>query len=495
MVPATLVGEEEGAAGPAMSPVRRASMVSSISGMGGEGGAVASAGGSSTGGSSSALGPNGSTEFTNLEPPKSIPDTDARRSKARIHSKVRAAGNSGPSIGGGSSGREESGGPLPHQVTEQLGSPAGRGKGQEREEKQEKEEEEEEAGEEEESLEDGDQGSSLRRRRSDEQEPMKGPKRRHVPTPKHHPVSQIDEWGRLTTVGGGGGIADHEQEVDTRRYSDDISSKSGSLLTSDFNSSGKTASDLSAPVQNSEFASERASEFGSAFDSNTTWAGAQSEVSVSTAKTGAWGSTLDTSSALSQYPGSSTASKLDSGVWGQRSILEENGGLNGTAVTATTSSVARGRASPAHPRGPGGTPARRGTRKKKLDKQASSMSSIGGASVHPAAASKPRNLPRPLSTPRRAAMSPHGVAMDAAMRIVDERGARLGIVREEGDAGTDRTGRDPSYANQIAAPAMTSLEQRRQRAKAWAKSRYAVCYVTGLLNGRVFLLLTTTVVS
>ena len=66
-------------------------------------------------------------------------------------------------------------------------------------------------------------------------------------------------------------------------------------------------------------------------------------------------------------------------------------------------------------------------------------------------------------------MSPHGVAMDAAMRLVEEHSARLGIVREEAVA--NERARDTAYANQIAAPAMTSLEQRRQRAKDWAKSR------------------------
>ncbi len=223
----------------------------------------------------------------------------------------------------------------------------------------------------------------------------------------------------------------------------------------------------------------------SEFDSNTTWAGA-SAYSHATARTGGRGSVFETSSALSQYPSSqrsTTAAKLDSAaVWKHQPLVGRNGELNGVVSVTTASRRSRGRASPPHVRVPTGTPARRGARKGAKDKMsaaaAAAAAAAGGAGGGSEDSSKPRALPRPTSLSRRAAMSPHGVAMDAAMKIVEEQGARLGIVREErednaagGGGGRGDRAKDAAYANQIAAPAMTSLEQRRQRAKAWAKSR------------------------
>ena len=228
----------------------------------------------------------------------------------------------------------------------------------------------------------------------------------------------------------------------------------------------------------------------SEFDSNTTWAGA-SAYSHATTRTGL-GSVLETSSALSQYPSSylsTTAAKLDSAaVWKQQPLGGRNGELNGVVSISTASTRrSRGRASPPHAiRVPTGTPARRGVRKgaggKLLDRMSTAAAAGGGGGGAEDSSTKPRSLTRPTSIRGgRAAMSPHGVAMDAAMRIVEEQGARLGIVREEredtaagggkGGGGKGEGAKDAAYANQIAAPAMTSLEQRRQRAKAWAKSR------------------------
>lgn len=237
-----------------------------------------------------------------------------------------------------------------------------------------------------------------------------------------------------------------------------------------------------------------AEELLSQFDSNTTWAGA-SAYSVATTRTGVG----SISSALSVRPGSyrsTTGDKL-AAVWSQQPQTRNGSGVTGVHVTSTANNSSRrgraGRASQPE-RAPGGTPARRGVRNKtnrtdtNLTTTASGMPSEGGAGESP---SKPRALARPTTTSRKGAMSPHGLAMDAAMRMVEEQGARLGIVREEKEdaavaaaaaAATAGGGgihgdQEDAYANQIAAPAMTSLEQRRQRAKAWAKSRCVLCQI------------------
>eukprot|EP00752_Nemacystus_decipiens_P009980 g8900.t1 len=352
---------------------------------------------------------------------------------------------------------------------------------------------------------------------------VKSNKRRHVPTPKHR---LPNAWGALPAGGEAAANGEGEGQGSEEEQQDAAAGDLGdSPSSSDFNSnsgnsnkasdSGVTASASTtaataaatninakkvsasapadallaappapappAPQAPIDFSNNDlpASDLLSEFDSNTTWAGA-SAISVATTRTGTgWGSVLETSSALSQYPSShlsTTAAKLDAAaVWTQQP-LGKSGDLNGVSVT-TANRRSRGRASPPHNlRVPGGTPARRGLRKPKQD-SSSKMSSSGGDD-----SSKPRSLAKPVTTSRRAAMSPHGVAMDAAIRIVEERGARLGIVREEkedaaaaaaaaaANSSSDQA-KDAAYANQIAAPAMTSLEQRRQRAKAWAKSR------------------------
>lgn len=248
-----------------------------------------------------------------------------------------------------------------------------------------------------------------------------------------------------------------------------------------------------------------ADELLSEFDSNTTWAGA-SAYSIATTRTGLG----SISSALSQRPSSyrsTTGGKLDAAaVWSQQPQARNGSGVNGVSVVSTANSNRRGRAGRANQaeRAPGGTPARRGVRNRTSSRTdinrettASGMSSEG-ATDDPN--NKPRALAKPTSTSRKAAMSPHGLAMDAAMRMVEEKGARLGIVREEKEdaavaaaAASARRGggingdREDAYANQIAAPAMTSLEQRRQRAKAWAKSRYVRTYMMHTYVSRGFL--------
>lgn len=237
------------------------------------------------------------------------------------------------------------------------------------------------------------------------------------------------------------------------------------------------------------------------FDSNTTWAGA-SAYSVATTRTGI----NSINSALSQRPSSyrsTTGGKLDAApVWSQQPQARNGSNVSGVSVTSTAynsnnSGHRRGRSGRANQpeRAPGGTPARRGVRNRtnrtdnnnsNSSSRASGMSSGGGGGGEEPN-SKPRALARPTSISRKAAMSPHGSAMDAAMRMVEEQGARLGIVREEkedsglaagaaGGGGGINGDQEDAYANQIAAPAMTSLEQRRQRAKAWAKSRYDVIH-------------------
>lgn len=354
-------------------------------------------------------------------------------------------------------------------------------------------------------------------------------KRRHVPTPKHRVLPGA--WGTLPAEERAAADGEPRPGGEDQQGGSECASSRVTQSSSDFNSgSNKTPSDSGAPAAAAAAAqalgeeslvpppppsppppsapappapaaptepihlsgnSYPASELLSEFDSNTTWAGA-SALSVATTRTG-WGSVLDTSSALSQYPSShlsTTAAKLDAAaVWTQQPP-GRNGDVNGVSVV-TANRRNRGRASPSHNlRVVGGTPARRGIRGKPESFVSGSSSSnsrgAGGSSVMNGGmgsgggeeSSKPRTLTRPASISRRAAMSPHGVAMDAALRIVEEQGARLGIVKEEKEdaaaaaaaAAADGFG-DAAYANQIAAPAMTSLEQRRQRAKAWAKSR------------------------
>ncbi|CAM9951295.1 unnamed protein product, partial [Scytosiphon promiscuus] len=367
-------------------------------------------------------------------------------------------------------------------------------------------------------------------------------KRRHVPTPKHRVLPGA--WGTLPaeeTASVAAADGESRPGGEDQQAGSECASSRITQSSSDFNSdSNKTPSDSGAPAPAAAAAARGsgglgeesvvpppppsppppsapalpapaapteaihlsgnsgipASDLLSEFDSNTTWAGA-SALSVATTRTG-WGSVLDTSSALSQYPSShlsTTAAKLDAAaVWTQQPP-GRNGDVNGVSVV-TANRRNRARASPSHNlRVVGGTPARRGIRGKPetyISGSSSSNSRGGGGSgvmnggVGSGAGedpSKPRTLTRPASISRKAAMSPHGVAMDAALRIVEEQGARLGIVKEEKEdaaaaaaataaaANSSDGFRDAAYANQIAAPAMTSLEQRRQRAKAWAKSR------------------------
>ncbi|CAM9383491.1 unnamed protein product, partial [Sphacelaria rigidula] len=254
-----------------------------------------------------------------------------------------------------------------------------------------------------------------------------------------------------------------------------------------------SVSDFSSRVAGSEFSSRGipASAYDdSVFDSASTWAGA-SAISVASTnaqssvfKTPGRGSMLeDTLTAVSEHntelittitTKQSSKDCMGSGEGGGGGwTLTENGWVKGmpqslpepsssTSKTATTPFGGRSRkASPGH--APGGTAARRGSQRRSRSDRENGNSQ-----------SKPRHLPVPTSTPRRAAMSPHGPAMDAALRMLEDGSLRLGILPEEGGGGADEkegTERDVAYGNQIAVPPMTSLEQRRQRAKAWAKSR------------------------
>lgn len=498
---------EGSGAGPISSPVIYASIVSSMSGLGD---ASSLAGGESalgpyTPSGSSALGQSGlpAAGFMMLEPPMSIPHAEGRRSRARKSSRVRGAvgGNDaavGSSAGGataGSSTAEKAGGGSQFEI--ELGAPpVGRTDREGRLNP-------EQGGEDDDDTDEGDDAgvkassststspSRERRRRrpsgssggigggggandSADFEGVGG-KRRQVPTLKHRRSrgggsrgsSNASSWGVLPegAVAAFGGL-DEREAIDEEGDLPYLSGQGSEFYSgSAFGASDYTPSE----VAQSEV-----------FDSNTTWAGA-SALSVATARTGGWGSVLDTGSALSFVGGSgqlSTASKLDAAAWSQPSGRNgDASGNNGnvvTVVTARDNNGAKGRASPVRTGvSLAGTPARRGSsRKSKSEsKRNNTMSSV---------VAKPRSLSRPsATTSRRAVMSPHGVAMDAALRIVEEHGARLGIVREEADAyahdkaaAAAAAARDPSYGSQVASPAMTSQEQRRQRAKAWAKSRW-----------------------
>lgn len=525
---------ESGAVGPLMSPVlQHPPIMSTTSGLGsppGLGGSL----GPATPSASSALGQNGmpAAGFSMLEPPKSIPDTEARRSKARMYSRVHVAApdssSSSPDHGesGGGGSDSHAGRSLSHAgavvtgsavitTKQQHGSsaelvpPAKRSGDRRRRE----------ASDDHRRLLPADAGRSAsatssaassgtssrspsreRRRRRQEDEDFQGSKdslhkgggggggkRRHVPSKARHRAPSADAaWGGALEEadgatpgrggGGGGGPVDDDGEAPY------LSSR-GSPHTSDYNSgSGHTVSDLSAgaPLPSSSHHGRDLSggppsaiDLLSDFDSKSTWAGA-SALSVATGRTG---SVFETSSALSQFPGSARSTASTASVWSQQPTSTRHGEqlyINGALAS-------KGRSSPPHARVAVGTPARRGSRKGNMDAFSGSMAPAAAASSSSSAAGggggrsgKQRSAQqRPATTSRRAVMSPHGQAMDAAIRLVEERGARLGIVREEADANAnanERT-RDPSYANQIAAPAMTSLEQRRQRAKAWAKSR------------------------
>lgn len=412
------------------------------------------------------------TGFTALEPPKSIPDIDARRGKARITgSRVRTGSQLEEEEGGAQSGLS-----LP---LSEPGPPAGRGRGDGK-------------------LPDGGDhgrgtGSNIgsnspslerRRRRADEAVEFKSSsrgKRRHVPIPKRRADSREYPWGFTPADQGDTLLGSIEYEEGEECYP----SAGGSLVESDFvggvasihtNGDSRAEAVVAHKVHPNELPTSNSTsnpsaiEFLSDFDSKSTWAGA-SAPSASTSRTGGWGSVFETSSALSQFPGSqlSTASRFDDAPWWQHLEQPSRNGDLGIAVvrhgsnnSGSSSRRGVGRASPQARlvRGPGGTPARRGSSKTNMEANVIGSGSSG----------KPHGgVPRPSPGSRRAVMSPHGVAMDAAIRIVEERGARLGILQEEGDA--EKAVRELAYANQIAAPAMTSLEQRRQRAKAWAKSR------------------------
>lgn len=270
---------------------------------------------------------------------------------------------------------------------------------------------------------------------------------------------------------------------------------SGSFVTSDYDSS-RPPSDFSSLMTSN-------------FDSSTTFAGASEFTSVSTSVSQLTGSILDGETWLAPSEhgrrhqrqsrhsiGSSTAderaSTYDSsagpatGRWtrtgsgwtklplSEKRVVDNHDDQDNLTPPGRSRSSSLSQQHHHHRGGvvggAGGVPRRNSRSRRYLEKQMSSQSSLSGASMF--SNNKPTHLPRPLATPKRAAMSPHGVAMDAALKMVEERGARLGILREEGVSGTEKGGgRDLAYDNQIAAPAMTSLEQRRQRAKAWARSR------------------------
>lgn len=273
---------------------------------------------------------------------------------------------------------------------------------------------------------------------------------------------------------------------------------SGSYLTSDYDSS-RVPSDYSSVMT-------------SHFDSSTTFAGGSEFTSVSTsmsqrntgpildAESPWWASselqrrpqqrqhrltpgfvTRDERANTGEFVTSSEESWSRSGAGWTKAPLSEARAVsnhdedNVTPPRSRSGSIDQPQRNHQHRNGVvlgGGSAPRRSSRSRRtLEKQMSSQSSVSGTSSM-YSGSKPKHLPRALLTPKRAVMSPHGVAMDAALKMVEERGARLGIVREEAVSSADKGGeRDLTYDNQIAAPAMTSLEQRRQRAKAWARSR------------------------
>lgn len=321
-------------------------------------------------------------------------------------------------------------------------------------------------------------------------------RKRFIHTPRFLPHSEDIDWEAEDSL-------DFERpNVRGRRHlrsrSEGSSSyASGSYLTSDYDSS-RVPSDYSSVMT-------------SHFDSSTTFAGGSEFTSVSTSMSQLTGSILDAESpwlASSEHqrrphqrqhrltPGFATRderantsefvtsseegwSRTGAG-WTKAPLSETRAVSNHDEDTVTPPRSRSGSIDPPqrhhqHRNGvvPGGgsAPRRSSRSRRTLEKQMSSQSSVSGtSSIY--SGSKPKHLPRALLTPKRAVMSPHGVAMDAALKMVEERGARLGILREEAVSSGDKGGtRDLTYDNQIAAPAMTSLEQRRQRAKAWARSR------------------------
>lgn len=463
-------GDEDNSVGPALSPMQRARRASVLS--------IGKS--SSVGMISEVLTPSGSPSefeplatpsssapgnelggFRRFEPPKSIPDTQARRIKARSNSRGRAEVTASIAGHGEGAHKMETRSIVPMERDRNGG-----GRGEVR-------------------------GGSLRRRVSIEFSEDSGDEegRHNVPTARYIPHSEDLDWE-------GEGFMDLERiRRHSRSRSEGSSSyASGSYLTSEYDSNFVP--------------SEYSSLMTSNFDSSTTFAGGSEFASVSTAISQRTGSILDSESpwAVSSehiqrhHQHMQHRSSLGS-VGTDEHINTTNGasGSFGSSWTKTPREWAkvplsakhavnnyedqgsftppdRGRRSgPAAPQQHrtglvGGAGARRNNRPRRyLEKQMSSQSSASGSLVFPV--SKPKQLPRPLATPRLQAMSPHGVAMDAALKM-EERGARLEILREETVTTTEKYGaQDLAYDSQIAAPAMTSLEQRRQRAKAWAKSR------------------------
>lgn len=436
------------------------------------------------------------TSFKNAEPPKSIPEAEARRSKARSHSK-RSRGGGG---GGGSGGRDEG---FPRGGENHGGGTADSSNGGS-------------------SLGGGSSGKrrALRRRQSSTEDTMgpvdrapdlPPPRRPSPPSGDSHSsrgnrshdesdssrtdvrkkqqdpvVVDVDlDRGDHREVDGSDTSSSQSETPSPEQFSDITSSSYAS-------GSAPTLSESGGLPSVSDFGSRVASAYDdSVFDSASTWAGA-SAISVASTnaqssvfKTPGRGSILDDPlTAVSEHntelittittKRSSKDGTSGGGGGGGGWTLTENGWVkkvvppplpensSSNSKTATTPFSGRSRkASPVH--APGGTAARRGSqRRSRSDRENGSSQS------------KPRHLPVPTSTPRRAAMSPHGAAMDAALRMLEDGSLRLGILPEEGGGGGDDkegTERDVAYGNQIAVPPMTSLEQRRQRAKAWAKSR------------------------
>lgn len=474
----SVLGDEEGAVGPVLSPVRRAALMAS-SQMSAPSIAVITTNlplaAPSSLGSNDHIGaadvqlttpssPHArtGTGFRNKEPPKSIPDTEARRSKARSHSKRTSAA----AVVGLDPEQDERflvGNHNDYERRERLDQSAP-----------------------------GSRRGPLRRRSSSGEDlSSSGRRRPHAPTPRHVPLAEGGGWDdsedleELDDSENDASNPSREGVAPTPHFSDLSSSYvSGSVPTvSDFNS-------REAPLS-SDYSSRGplASAYDdSVFDSASTWAGASAVSSLgsnnlSVFKTPGRDSVLDTSppmDAVSEHisgpspaanghgnSGNGGTSLASAGRWMQTAA----GWAKVSSTDQTGGSVNSGNngrhGSPSQLRGPNGTAPLRGSQRRNLDKLQSSQSSIGGAPVYPVM--KPKHLPRPLSTPRRAAMSPHGAAMDAALRMIEDGGVRLGIVREE--TVDEKGSQGLPYDNQIAAPKMTSLEQRRQRAKAWAKSR------------------------
>lgn len=512
------LGDHEGTVGPGLSPLRHAALLvsSQIPGMSERIGAFTPNLGVGLGGSSqkqhkqqqgssnadqamelmTPSSPEIRTEasFRNAEPPKSIPDTEARRSKARSHS--RRSSPMAVVIGGAQDegflkiGQHRNGvratmvatAAAENHLTEFADQSL---------------------------MANESRRSALRRRNSSIDDVSSSIMRRPDIPPPHRVLPAKD--GRSGREGGGGGweeggnLSTTHQDPNVGELSNGSSSTppAGVAPTPQYSDMGSSSyASGSGPtlsegaISSSDFSSRGPSASAyddSVFDSASTWAGASaisltSNNTQSVFKTPGRDSMLDATplSAVSEHNvelittattdhasggsvvvGGGTGDGGGGGGW----TLTDNGWaklpLTDNSNNRTPGYGGRGRKpSPAH--GPSGTAPRRNSQRWRLDRENSWLSNVsGGGSANPL--SKPRHLSLPTSTPRRAAMSPHGPAMDAALRMIEDGGMRLGIVKEEG--ADEKGARDVAYDKQIAVPQITSLEQRRQRAKAWAKSR------------------------